>query len=192
MVRLRGAAAALACVAAVFLVGCAQVKVAPPTASIDNVQKVKASGMDAAAVGEFKLAPGRSASLDQRVSIRSNTFYSPFDSSFAKYLGETLREDLRAAGLLEPGSRTTISGELTDSMVDASIGQGKGALAARFIVQKEGRTSFDKELKVGSSWDSSFVGAVAIPAAINQYMALYRALVAQLLDDPDFRKAVAR
>ena len=189
---LRRAAALGLCISAVFMVGCAQVKLAAPTASVDNIQRAKASGMAPVMVGDFKLAPGKDAALDQRVSIRSNSFYSPFDSSFAKYLGETLSADLRGAGVLAPSSTTTIRGELTQSMVDASIGQGQGALAGRFVVQKDGKTSFDKELKVGATWESSFVGAVAIPAAINEYVALYHKLVGQLLDDADFRKAVAR
>lgn len=189
---LRRAAAFGLCVSAVFMVGCAQVKLAAPAANVDNIQRIKASGMVPVAVGDFKLAPGKDPALDQKVSIRSNTFYSPYDSSFAKYLGETLNADLRGAGVLAPSSTTTIRGELTQSMVDASIGQGQGALAGRFIVQNEGKTSFDKELKVGATWESSFVGAVAIPAAINEYVALYHKLIGQLLDDPDFRKAVAR
>lgn len=186
------AAATFVCVAAVLLTGCAQVKLGAPTPSVDNIQKAKASAMDPVAIGDFKLAPGKSRSLDLGVSIRSNTFYSPFDSSFAKYLGETLNADLKAAGLVDPAAGTTISGELTDSMVDAPASQGKGALAARFIVQRDGRTSFDKELKAASTWESSFVGAIAVPEAINQYVALYRVLVGRLLDDPDFRKAVTR
>jgi hypothetical protein len=51
---------------------------------------------------------------------------------------------------------------------------------------------FDRELTVQSSWESSFMGAVAVPAAMNQYQALYKMLVAKLVDDPEFRKAVAR
>jgi hypothetical protein len=189
---LRRACAWLACVAAICLAGCAQVKLGAPTPSIENIQKAKASGMDSVAIGEFKLAPGKSAALDLSVNIRSNTFYSPFDSSLAKYLGETLSTDLRAAGLVDPAAKTTIRGELTQSRVDTPASQGSGTLAARFVVQKDDKTSFDKELKASATWESSFVGAIAIPTAINQYVALYRVLVGQLLDDPDFRKAVVR
>ncbi len=176
---------------AVLLVGCANVKLAEPTAAVENVQKAKAAGIAPIAVGNFKLAPGKDLSLDQVVSIRSNRFYSPYDSSFSKYLAHTLTADLRAAGLLAEDSRRTIQGELTQSTVDASIGQGKGSLAGRFSVLDEGRKTYDKELKVEAAWESSFVGAVAIPAAINEYVALYHKVIAQLLDDPEFRKAVS-
>jgi hypothetical protein len=36
------------------------------------------------------------------------------------------------------------------------------------------------------------VGAVAIPAAMNQYGALYKSLVAKLVDDPEFRRALTK
>jgi hypothetical protein len=51
---------------------------------------------------------------------------------------------------------------------------------------------FDKEIVATSTWESSFMGAVAIPAAINQYGALYQKLVGQLLDDTEFLAAIKR
>jgi hypothetical protein len=189
---LRRAAVMLSSAALGLLTGCAQVKLADPTPSVENIQKARAAAMTPVAVGDFKLASGKSPALDQGVSIRTNTFYSPFDNSLAKYLGETLRVDLQAAGLLDPAAGTTIRGELTESRVEAPSDVGQGVLAARFIVQREGKTSFDKEFKTTSSWASSFPGVVAIPEAVNQYVALYRVLVGQLLDDADFRGAVKR
>ncbi|HTP94982.1 MAG TPA: hypothetical protein VMK05_03985, partial [Burkholderiales bacterium] len=80
----------------------------------------------------------------------------------------------------------------TDSKVDAAIGTGTARLAARFTVRNGGRLVYDKEIAADASWESSFLGAVALPAAINQYGALYKTLVAKLIDDPDFRRALAR
>ncbi|MDR7333483.1 hypothetical protein [Roseateles asaccharophilus] len=76
-------------------------------------------------------------------------------------------------------------------MVDAAIGTGKGRLAARIQVKRAGSTLFDKEIVAESSWDSSFVGAIALPAAINQYGALYKTLTGKLFDDADFKRALA-
>jgi hypothetical protein len=179
-------------VAAALLTGCAQIKLGAPVPNIDNIQKAKSSGMAPVAVGEFALAAGKPAGLDKGVSVRSNTVSSPFDESFAKYLKETLSAELKAAGLLDPASPVAIIGELTDSQIDAAIGTGQGSLAARFKVNRAGQTTFDKEFRVASSWDSSFVGGVAIPRAVNEYSALYRQLVGKLLDDPQFRAAVGK
>ena len=179
--------------AAAALTGCARIPLGAPVASVDNIQKAKGLGMAPVALGEFKPDAAKDAAkLDKTLSVRSNAVYSPLDESFAKYLQETLRVELQAAGLLDSASATSIRGDLTDSQLDAAIGQGTGSLAARFVVARGGRTLYDKELKVNATWDSSFIGAVAIPAAVNEYTALHRKLVATLLADPAFRTAVAR
>jgi hypothetical protein len=142
------------------------------------------------AVGSFALAPGKDAGIDKGLDLRSNTVSSPVQGSFAQYLKENLSVELSTAGLLDPASKTVVSGLLTDSLLDASMSQGKGSLGARFSVTRAGAKVYDKELKASSTWESSFVGAIAIPAAVNNYTALYRELVAKLLDDPAFRSAV--
>ena len=98
---------------------------------------------------------------------------------------------LSAAGLLDPKSRFVIEGQLTDSMVDAAMSTGKGRLAARIQVKRDGQTVFDKEIVAEATWEYSFVGAIALPAAINQYTALYKTLAGKLFDDADFRRALA-
>jgi hypothetical protein len=183
---LAGCALALA-----LLSGCA-IKLGAPVASIDNIQAAKASGMAPAALGEFALAQGKPKALDEGVSLRGSGLSSPFQNSFAQYLKETLATELKAAGLLEPGSPFVIQGWLTDSQADAAISQGSGSLGARFVVVRAGKTVYDKELKASSTWESSFVGATAIPAAVNEYGALYRKLVNRLLSDPDFKAAMSR
>lgn len=170
------------------LTGCAQIKLGAPAANVDNIQKAKATGMAPVALGDFKPAAGFKE--DAAVSVRGNSVASPVDASFAKYLKENLRVDLQAAGLLDAASRTVVSGELVDAKVDASMSQGAGSLVARFVVTRQGGKVFDKQLQVGSTWESSFMGPVAIPAAVNGFTALYRQLVTKLLDDAEFRAAV--
>lgn len=175
---------------ALLLAGCAQIQLGAPVASVDNIQKAKASGLKRAAVGDFVLAAGKPAEMDRGVSVRSNKVTSPYDQSFAKYLKETLSAELKAAGLLDPAAPLSIRGELQDSVLDVPTSVGKGKVSARFIVVRAGKKVFEKDFSAEATWESSFVGAVAIPAAVNQYSALYRKLVGQLLDDPAFRAAV--
>jgi hypothetical protein len=172
--------------------GCAQLKMGAPVPSIDNIQKARASGMPAVALGSFKLAPGKDASLDQKVVVRSNTFYSPYDSSFANYLKETLATDLAAAGLLDPKSPTVIEGWLTDSRLEVPSGPAKAGVAARFKVTRSGALLYERELSASASWTAPFIGVEAIPGAMNEYGLLYRKLVAQLLDDPAFHAALRK
>ncbi|MBY0241934.1 MAG: hypothetical protein K2X55_21740 [Burkholderiaceae bacterium] len=189
----RFAAIAAAAFATLQLTGCAQLAMTPPKANIETTARLRGAAMAPANVGSFTLDAGKPESLDKSISLRgANSVSSPINGSFAQYLRESLKVELEAAGLLDPASATVITGKLTAAEVDAGMGTGKGQLGARFTVMRGNAVRFDRELKVESTWESSFVGAVAIPAAAGNYEALYRKLVANLLDDPAFRKALAR
>ena len=186
---------ALACAAAfalLALAGCAQLRMGAPIPSIDNMQAARSAEIAPVALGKFALAPGKSPSMDQSVSVRSNTVYAPDGSSFASYLRATLATDLEAAGLLDPASGIVIEGLLTDSQLDAPSGTARGSVAARFIVTRSGAKVYDKELRANAQWASSFIGVEAIPMAMNQYGLLYRKLLSMLLADTEFRAAAKR
>lgn len=170
--------------------GCAQ-SLGAHQVSLDVVQVLRGGGIPAMRVGTFALAPGRSASMDKGVIIRSVNLTSPDGGSFANYLGKALETDLRAAGKYDESSVLVVQGLLTDSDVNAGIVTGDGVLGARFSLLRSGNPIFEKEITVRSKWDSSYLGPVAIPAAVNQYSALYDKLVLQLLTDDDFKRAVA-
>ena len=182
---------AMAAAVTIQLTGCAT-PMGAPQASIDNTTRLRGAGLAPAALGSFTLAPGQSASMDQSVGLRGSQVHSPYDRSFAQYLKETLRVELDAAGLLDPASQAVISGTLTESDADAAIGTGTAKLAARFVVKRGQAVAYDRTLRADASWESSFVGAVAIPLAAGQYQGLYRKLAGQLFEDPEFRKALAK
>ncbi len=174
-----------------FLAGCASVKMPAPTPSAANAQKLRATKLVPSQLGTFTLAAGKPATMDTTLGGLRGSTLSPTNGSFAGQLRDELAAELSAAGLLDPKSRIVIEGQLTDSMVDAAIGTGKGRLAAKIQIKRDGQTLFDKEIVAEATWESSFVGAVALPAAINQYGALYKTLVGKLFDDPDFKRALA-
>lgn len=175
-----------------LVTGCANVKLDATGATPTTVEKLRGAGLASAQAGAFRLAPGKPLAMDSTLSgLRGNTL-EPAKGSWSQLLKDTLVIELRAAGLYDEASSIVIEGQLVDSQVDAAIGTGTGRLAARFSVAKAGRMVFDKELAVDARWESSFIGAVAIPEAMNQYGALYKKLVAMLVDDVDFRRALAR
>jgi hypothetical protein len=187
---LRIAAAALL---GATLVGCASVKMPAPTASAATVEKLRAANLAAATAGTFSLAPGKPAEMDSKLAngLRGSSVAAA-SGSFSQQLKDEIVTALKAANLYDEKAPIVIEGRLTDSKVDAAIGTGTGRLAAQFSVTRGGKRVFDKELAVDAQWESSFVGAIALPAAINQYGALYKTLVAKLFDDADFRAALAR
>lgn len=173
------------------LTGCASVKMPAPTPSAANAEKLRAAKLVPSQVGSFKLAAGKPAEMDTSLSGLRGSSISATNGSFAGQLRDEIAAELGAAGLLDAKSRFVIEGQLTDSMVDAAMSTGKGRLAARIQVKRDGQTVFDKEIVAEATWESSFVGAIAIPAAINQYTALYKTLAGKLFDDADFRRALA-
>lgn len=170
--------------------GCAQVKLGEPVPSMENVASAKKLAPANAAVGEFSLSPGKPSAIDRAVVIRSNTFYSPYSSSFALYLKENLALELRAAGVLNPAAPVRIDAWLLESDVDAGMQEGNATLAARFTVKKGESRIYERELRATAQWASTFIGAAAIPAAVNEYTLLYRKLISSLLEDPAFRSAI--
>lgn len=177
---------------ALLIVGCANVQLGATGATPATVERLRSAQLAPAQAGEFRLAPGKDAAMDTTLpGLRGNTL-SPAKGSWSQLLKDTLVVELTAAGLYDPASSLVIAGQLLDSRVDAAIGTGTGRLAARFTVAKQGRVVYDKELAADARWESSFMAAVAIPEAMNQYGALYKALVAKLVGDPDFRRAMAR
>lgn len=172
--------------------GCASVKLPAPSAGADNVQKLRAANLAPAGAGDFKPAAALPAAKDASQGGLRGSSVSAESGSFARYLRDTLVADLSAAGLYDERSLVRIEGELTETELDAAIGTGTGSLGARFKVMRGGKIVYDKTLRVSESWESSFVGAVALPLAINKYSAFYRALVGKLVDDAEFRAAMAR
>jgi hypothetical protein len=176
--------------ACMLFTGCASVVMSVPTADVGTIEKIRAAGIAPTSVGMFILAPDKDPAMDKAVGGLRGSTITASSGSYAKQLGDQITADLRSSGLLSENSKTVISGQLTDSKLDAAMGTGTGRLAALFFVDRDGRRVFQKELAIDAQWPSSFVGAVAIPAAINEYTSLYKKLSQKLFDDAEFRAAV--
>jgi hypothetical protein len=173
---------------AVLLHGCAlQAPAYSPNASA--IERARNSGVQPATVGGFTVRPGATGA--DSISLRGNPMASPVGSNYAAYLAEALRTELRLAGKLDPKSTLEISGELLSNDIAAGgFSTNSGHIEARFIVKVGGQTRYDAVKRVEESWDSSFVGAVAIPKAQQQYPVLVQQLLGTLWADPKFVAAL--
>jgi hypothetical protein len=181
--------------AAVLLLStnCAHVVMTPPQPTMENTLRLRGTNMAPVQLGTFTLDSRLSESADKSMSMRgANSVTSPVDGSFTQYLKATLAEELKAAGLLDPKSNIVITGALVETQLHTDIGTATGLLMAHFVVKRDGVTRYDRELTASDSWESSFMGAVAIPAAANHYQGLFRKMVSTLLDDKDFKAAVSK
>jgi hypothetical protein len=170
------------------LSACAMPALPPPTASLDTIRAIRASGVAPMNVGDFVPAPGEPTEMDKSVTVRAGVQPAP-DGSFAKYLGDTISAELKGAGKLDPNSTLVVSGLITGTHLDSSMSTPRAALAAKITLVRAGKVTFEKTISVESTWDANFIGAVAIPDAINHYTDLYRQLTAKLFADPDFVSA---
>ena len=102
-----------------------------------------------------------------------------------------MRQDLELAGKLAPDAKIEISGALQKNDIDIPpVGSGTGDLEVRFVVKRGGETRYDQVKAIHDTWDSSFVGAVAIPRAQARYPIMVQKLLAELYADPAFVEAV--
>lgn len=173
---------------AAFSSGCSMV--APRySASLENVQKIKAAATQAARVGTFESTQGKGNA--NPISLRGSSMASPYESSYAKYLAEALKQELSLAGKLTPDAVIEVSGALQQNDINIpAVGPGNGDIAARFVVTRGGERKYDQVKSIHDTWDSSFVGAVAIPRAQERYPSMVQKLLAELYSDPAFIQAL--
>lgn len=174
-----------------LLAGCAATPVDPPQTSVNVVRAMLAANIPPLRVGMFRAAPSGNVD-DREIRLRAAGIKAPSGSSFSSHMGETLSEQLRIVGKLDPSSPYEISGTMLENGANPAIGKAKGILKFDFRLTHDGKPRFEKILSVETQWNSSFIGALAIPEAERQYMGLYPELIAKLVNDPEFRAALQR
>ncbi|MEH6627793.1 MAG: hypothetical protein V7739_15210 [Motiliproteus sp.] len=168
-----------------FLSGCSMnaVQFQP---DFDLVNELKDKDISKLVVGDITSTDPK---VDQ-VSLRGSPMISPYNKSYADYLEVALKEQLVQANLYDKASTIEIRGELLENSVSAAgISTGTADLSARFEVRSNGDITFDKVKTIKHEWESSFVGAIAIPNAQNNYPVAVQKLILALMSDPDFIKA---
>ncbi|WP_394781649.1 hypothetical protein [Undibacterium sp.] len=168
-----------------LLTGCAAVspRYAP---TIDNVKVLQALPGGSAKVGEFT---AKEPALNH-LSIRAGAYTSPYNDSYAEYFKEALLSELESSGKLNRASKAVITGQLLKNSVDASIGTGTAMISVRVKVDQDSAVVFDKVISAETHWESSFMGAIAIPAARSNYVNTVTQTLGKLFADPDFQRAI--
>lgn len=169
----------------VLSTGCA-LQATPYRASVDNAEWLKKLGTPMK-VGAVSADP----SAGQAIGLRGNSMESPVGGSYAAYLAEALRNELQLAGRLDPGATVEIGGVLLkNDIAAAGFSTNSGEIEARFIVKRGGAVRYEKVHRAELSWESSFMGAIAIPKAQQQYPLLVQQLLRQLFSDAAFAAAL--
>lgn len=157
--------------------------------SIDNVEALKKSGALPVKTGAIAVDPTLKSGA--AIGLRANTMVSGVGQHFGDYIAAALRQELELARLHDPKSGIEVSGTLLRNDINAGgMSTNDGMIAVRFLVRQGTQTRFDKIKEARHQWESSFVGAVAIPTAANNYPVMVQMLFGQLFADPDFTAAL--
>ncbi|MFN3668099.1 MAG: hypothetical protein ACK4VY_02225 [Brevundimonas sp.] len=181
VIRVVGALAALSTLAA-----CVHEPAPTYQPGLASLQALRA-GTTAIGVDDFGAGAGVN---DSRHIMRGNSMTGGSDGAYSTYLQEALETELRNAGRLDAAARLRLSGTLTANQLDATgFSIGQASVGARFVLTRDGQVVYDKVHTVDHQWESSFLGAVAIPAAMQGYAATVQKLTHELFSDPAFQAA---
>lgn len=158
--------------------------------NFDNVDRLRSVQLESVTVGAFE--KDAKAYDVNRLTIRGSSLNSPY-GSYTAYLQEALRQELDDARLLDPKSHIELSGVLMRNELDGSgITTGYAEIEARFVVRRDGKVRFDKVKTARHEWESSFVGAIAIPRAQQNYPQVVQKLLTALYLDVEFLEALKK
>lgn len=159
------------------------------TASLDNVNTLKSAGAYTAKVGEF--SSSKDSGNANPISLRGSPMASPYQDSYASYVAEAIKQELSLAQKLASDANVEISGTVLKNDIDATgFTVGIAEIQARFIVKRRGEVRYDQVKSVRHEFPSSFVGAVAIPRAVQEYPNTVQKLLASLYADKAFVAAL--
>lgn len=175
-----------ALLAALLVSGCSTV--APQyQASFENTQVLKNNATSKVAVSDFQAA-------DEKVNhltIRGGNFASPTNGSYVEYLKKALEQELYDANRLADAADVTVGGTLLENEIDASgFTTGVAHVKAEFTVKDSAKTRYQKVHSADIQWPSNFVGAIAIPRAIQEYPRVFSELLSKLYADAEFMEAL--
>jgi hypothetical protein len=179
------------CLAVAALLGACSHPAPPYQASVASIDTTSRLGAPIA-VGKFGYAPGREAELNS-VGARASSFTSPVNNSYADYFADAAKKELSAAGKLDPASSRVLTGVLLrNDLSAASMAELHSELQVRFRLADQDKALFEKVIESKRTGDSHFIGAIAIPRALDMYVANIQVLMRNLFGDPDFVQATQK
>lgn len=144
------------------------------------------------AVGKFTYAAGKDEELNS-VGARAGVFVSPINSSYADYFADAATKELKASGKFDAASPKVLTGVLEKNYLSAaSLTLNNSELLVRFKLTSGGQTTYEKVVEAKREWESAFLGAIAIPRALDNYIVTIQDLIRNLFADPEFVSATSR
>ena len=164
-----------------FLSACT-IQVPPYSADIGTVSKLKQETVSPLSVGTIK-----SEKKLNKISLRGSPLISSVGNSYGKYIENALLQELKLAKLWSGVAKKQVTGKVIDQDIDVTgFSEGSSFIKVNFIVSEENIILFEKEIMAEHTFDSSFMGAIAIPNGQKSYVELVQKLLTNLYADEEF------
>lgn len=170
----------------VLLSGCT---LAPPpyTPNYDTLDRLKKLNLNKISIGEVQ--PRDPNASVNSITLRGSTL-SPSSGTFATYIEDAIRSDLTDVGLYDNSSSKRINANILQNDIDTSSGLGKIEISLN--VSDKNTNLFSKRFYSQVEFETSFVGAIAIPNGQNAYPKLVRSVLDKIYLDADFISAMKK
>lgn len=182
----------LAAVSVLFLSGCSTI--APQySGSRENVEALQSIPSTKLSVGRFY--DDHNPANNEKLNLRGlNTMSSAYGETYAGYVEQALRQDLTIADRYSSESSLMITGVLKKNNLDisSSFATGTSICEVEFSVLQNKNSIYKKTLTQSHEWESSFVGAIAIPKAKEEYTVTVQKIINKLFKDQEFIEAMKK
>ncbi len=182
----------LAAVSVFILSGCSTI--APQySGSRENVEALQSMPPTKLSVGRFY--DDHNPANNEKLNLRGlNTMSSAYGETYAGYVEQALRQDLTIADRYSSESSLMITGVLKKNNLDisSSFATGTSICEVEFSVMQNKNSIYKKTLTQNHEWESSFVGAIAIPKAKEEYTVTVQKIINKLFKDQEFIEAMKK
>ncbi|MBE0359659.1 hypothetical protein [Pseudoalteromonas aliena] len=172
-------------IAALFLSACT-IQVPPYNADISNVSKLKEVSKNPISVGKIE-----SEKKLNKISLRGSPLISSVGTSYGEYIENALLQELKLAKLWSGVAKKQVTGKLVDHDIDVTgFSNGSAFIKVNFVVSEGDSILFEKVVSAEHTFDSSIMGAIAIPNGQRSYVALIQKLLKNLYSDEKFIESI--
>jgi hypothetical protein len=175
----------LGLIAVLFLSACT-IQVPPYSADISNVSKLKEETKTPISVGKIE-----SEKKLNKISLRGSPLVSSVGNSYGEYIESALIKELKLAKLWSGVAKKQVTGKVIDQDIDVTgFSEGNSFIKVNFVVSEDDAILFEKVISAEHNFDSSFIGAIAIPNGQRSYVELVQKLLKNLYSDEEFITAI--
>lgn len=172
------------------MVGCSSFTTATYSPDYVAVDSLKGGKLNKLSVADVQ--PSSPAAPVNSITLRGGSLIVQ-NGTFSTYIQNAFISDLKEAGLFDENASIRIELNVTKNDIDiSSITTGSGLIEVEMRIRDRNQVLLEKTYTVTTTFESAYMGAVAIPRGQNEYPNLVRALFRKIYSDSEFIKAIKK